>query len=410
MYCAAVGCQPGKSQILQRFQEAPAVGSDRCWATCSGWSPSLRFSAQLRPDRAAHYHPEKSSLMQEYYELLRATSRTFAVGIEALPAPLRDAVTLAYLVLRVADYFEDSPTLADDQKRSALDRWARLVERAGDTVDEKELAPLTHAVVPQDRDLPDQAAALKAPLILDGLSRLPAHLREPIQSHTASTTRGMSRWAKCGADFPDEPALDDYMFEVAGRVGLLLTDLFCAYSPIVRKRHDRLLESAVSFGLGLQTVNIIRGLHQDPGRGWNYVPRHILPPRFTRGQPPPRLTRPGKRLAARDPELLRGQGGRPHRGSAPLLPGTPTQGARNPSLLYHPGSPRASNRRREPRKRANLQRAGQDEPGGCSPHRPIGPTSILFQCLAREGEAAGIAAHPQPDRCSPAISRPKRVR
>lgn len=227
--------------------------------------------------------------MQEYYELLRATSRTFAVGIEALPAPLRDAVTLAYLVLRVADYFEDSPTLTDDQKCSALDRWARLVEQAGDAVDEEELAPLTGAVVSQDRDLPDQAAALKAPLILDGLSRLPAHLREPIQSHTASTTRGMSRWAERGADFPDEPALDDYMFEVAGRVGLLLTDLFCAYSPIVRKRHDRLLESAVSFGLGLQTVNIIRGLHEDPGRGWNYVPRHILPPRFTRGQPPPDL-------------------------------------------------------------------------------------------------------------------------
>jgi len=224
--------------------------------------------------------------MQEYYDLLRATSRTFAVGIEALPSPLRDAVTLAYLVLRVSDYFEDSPTLTHDEKRNALDRWARLVEHAGDTVDSEELAQLTCAIVPQDRNLPDQLAALRAPSILNGLSRLPTDLREPIQSHAANTTRGMSYWAERGADFPDESALDDYMFEVAGRVGLLLTDLFCVYSPNMRKRHNRLLESAVSFGLGLQTVNIIRGLHEDPKRGWIFVPRHILPPQFAREQSP----------------------------------------------------------------------------------------------------------------------------
>ncbi len=219
--------------------------------------------------------------MQEFYELLRATSRTFAVGIEALPRPLRDAVTLAYLVLRVADYFEDSPTLSDDEKRQALDRWARLVEQAADLVDPEELATLTRAVAAQDHGLPDQLAALKAPSILEGLSHLASELLEPIQSHTAGTARGMSRWTRRGADFPDEAALDEYMFEVAGRVGLLLTDLFCAHSPAVMRRRDALLESAVPFGLGLQTVNIIRGLHEDPERGWVYVPRQILPARFT---------------------------------------------------------------------------------------------------------------------------------
>jgi farnesyl-diphosphate farnesyltransferase len=214
--------------------------------------------------------------MQEYYELLRATSRTFATGIEALPGPLRDAVTLAYLVLRVSDYFEDSPSLDIGAKRSALELWARLVEYSPQRPPPGEVTELVRMVDARDRHLPDQAAALNTASILDGLARIPPTLRDPIRSHTSSTTRGMSRWAERGADFPDEAALDDYMFEVAGRVGLLLTDLFCAYSPAVQRRHSLLLESAVSFGLGLQTVNIIRGLHEDPARGWIYIPQNLL--------------------------------------------------------------------------------------------------------------------------------------
>jgi farnesyl-diphosphate farnesyltransferase len=211
--------------------------------------------------------------MQEYYDLLRSTSRTFAVGIEALPSPLRDAVTLAYLVLRVSDYFEDTPTLTDEEKRDSLELWARLVGTEGDDPDVEQLAG---RVAEQDRDLPDRLAALEAGKVREGLLRIPSRFREPIRFHTAATTRGMARWAVRGPDFPHEEALDDYMFEVAGRVGLLLTDLFAAHSRAVARRREELLEVAVAFGLGLQTVNVIRGLHEDPDRGWTYIPRHLL--------------------------------------------------------------------------------------------------------------------------------------
>lgn len=214
--------------------------------------------------------------MRRHYELLRATSRTFAVGIEALPGRLRDAVTLAYLVLRVADYFEDSPTLPPALKAEALKRWARLVSGGTGESGAEGAARLGEAVSPADAALPDHRAALEARSILDAVARLTPAFREPIGRHTAATTRGMVRWVERGDDFPDETALDDYMFEVAGRVGLLLTDLFSVYSRRVRERRESLLETAVSFGLGLQTVNVIRGLHEDPRRGWTYVPRHVL--------------------------------------------------------------------------------------------------------------------------------------
>jgi farnesyl-diphosphate farnesyltransferase len=225
--------------------------------------------------------------MREYHELLLATSRTFAVGIDALPRPLREAVTLAYLVLRVSDYFEDSPSLTTDQKRAALDLWADLIEGSTGGSDPtritRRVGELRAAVADADERIPDRLAALKADAILEGVSRLPPAFLGPIREHTVGTTRGMARWILRGADFPDEAALDDYMFEVAGRVGLLLTELFAAHSPAARARRAQLMETAVSFGLGLQTVNVIRGLHEDPDRGWNYVPRHVLSPRRADG-------------------------------------------------------------------------------------------------------------------------------
>lgn len=216
--------------------------------------------------------------MREYYDLLRATSRTFAVGIEALPRPLRDAVTLAYLVLRVSDYFEDSPTLSDERKEELLERWAGLVLPATgrDRPSGDEARAIAEAAAPDDANLPDHLAARRADLVLEGLASLPPELQRPIREHTAATTRGMARWVARGPDFPDEEALDDYMFEVAGRVGLLLTDLFAEYSPAIRGRKAELKARAVSFGLGLQTVNVVRGLHEDPKRGWSFVPRSVL--------------------------------------------------------------------------------------------------------------------------------------
>ncbi len=214
--------------------------------------------------------------MQAYHELLRSTSRTFSVGIEALPDPLRDAVTLAYLVLRVSDYYEDSPTLSRKEKRASLLHWAELLEASPELPESEGMGPLTRHLSPLDGELPDHRAAQQARFILEGLAALPSRFREPIRRHTVDTTRGMARWTERGDDFPDEAALDEYMFEVAGRVGILLTELFAAHSPRVRKRSRSLGKVAVSFGLGLQTVNVIRGLHEDPERGWTYVPRHLV--------------------------------------------------------------------------------------------------------------------------------------
>ena len=83
----------------------------------------------------------------------------------------------------------------------------------------------------------------------------------------------MARWQEHGPFVEDEEALDDYMHQVAGRVGYLLTDVFAWYLPIIHQRKAQLMPLAREFGLALQTVNVIRGMHDDYRRGWVFVPR-----------------------------------------------------------------------------------------------------------------------------------------
>jgi farnesyl-diphosphate farnesyltransferase len=82
----------------------------------------------------------------------------------------------------------------------------------------------------------------------------------------------MARWQDHGPFVRDEAEMDDYMHEVAGRVGWLLTEVFALHSPTIAAQKDRLMGLGREFGLALQTVNIIRGMRKDFERGWIFVP------------------------------------------------------------------------------------------------------------------------------------------
>src|SRR5690606_20982894 len=104
-----------------------------------------------------------------------------------------------------------------------------------------------------DDDSPDALVARHAARVHAALVGLPEAARGIIATHTRDSTRGMARWVRRGPDFPDEAALDDYMHEVAGRVGWLLTVLFAETVPEVAARRDRMRDLGREFGLALQT-------------------------------------------------------------------------------------------------------------------------------------------------------------
>lgn len=203
-------------------------------------------------------------------DLLRAASRTFAIGIEQLPGVLCDAGTVAYLLLRVSDYLEDNEDMPAEKKIELLNIWAEIL-KGNAKVEE-----LTSQIQNVDTSNPDALVAQHTEDILRRLSSLPQEVREIILHQVIKTTYGMARWVKRGPRVNDEADLDDYMFEVAGRVGYLLTHLFAWYSTTIRNKKDKLLPLSREFGLALQTVNVIRGLRKDYERGWVYVPKKFL--------------------------------------------------------------------------------------------------------------------------------------
>lgn len=203
-------------------------------------------------------------------ELLRLASRTFSIGIEQLPGVLCDAGTVAYLLLRVSDYLEDNEDMPAERKIELLNLWAGILNgEAGSEM-------LTNRIQKADTTNPDAVVAQHAEDILAKLESLPREVREIITHHVIHSTQGMARWVARGPHVDNEADMDDYMFEVAGRVGYLLTHLFAWYSRSIRVKIKELLPLAREFGLALQTVNVIRGLRKDYERGWVYVPKKFL--------------------------------------------------------------------------------------------------------------------------------------
>src|SRR5512140_3725396 len=60
------------------------------------------------------------SKMTDLERLLERTSRTFALAIPVLPEPTRREVTLAYLLFRIADTFEDAVPWSPASRLHAL--------------------------------------------------------------------------------------------------------------------------------------------------------------------------------------------------------------------------------------------------------------------------------------------------
>lgn len=199
-------------------------------------------------------------------ETLRNVSRTFAISIEQLPVALREAVTIAYLLFRVSDCLEDHKELEANRKAELLRLWARVVKGNIPAM------ALTGAVAHLDESDPEVYVTRHADQLLEELHQLPQPNQEIIIDHVHKTSLGMARWQEHGPFVNTEEELDDYMHEVAGRVGYLLTDLFAWHSPFIAKQKDKLQPLARQFGLALQTVNIIRGMRKDYERGWVFVP------------------------------------------------------------------------------------------------------------------------------------------
>jgi farnesyl-diphosphate farnesyltransferase len=211
------------------------------------------------------------------HDLLVRTSRTFALAIPLLPRPLDRSVTVAYLLFRLADTFEDATVLwTQDRRLAALEEFERLL--AEPTVDRaRELAAAWLDEPPTEHagyvDL-----LRHTPLVVADLLDMPAPVRKVLAEHTQRTARGMADFVRRSAEvgeieLADIADLKRYCYVVAGIVGEMLTDLFLLGCEALSEISADLRQRASAFGEGLQLVNILKDSASDRREGRVFLPR-----------------------------------------------------------------------------------------------------------------------------------------
>jgi farnesyl-diphosphate farnesyltransferase len=224
-------------------------------------------TAVLQPDRLSDKDYQSDILVH--------VSRTFALTIPQLPAGLRETVTSAYLLCRIADTIEDEPTLPAEDKRRFLRQFSDVVAGAAEPATlAAELTPrLSERTLVHERDLVRNLARVTGPV--RGMDRREQAAMQRcveimcegmhyFQRH--ASLRGLNRLAD----------LDSYCYHVAGVVGEMLTDLFCVQVPEVQQHALALRRLAPSFGQGLQMTNILKDMWEDRSRGACWLPREIF--------------------------------------------------------------------------------------------------------------------------------------
>jgi squalene monooxygenase len=213
-------------------------------------------------------------------QALTEVSRTFSKPIALLPPRLEVAVTLGYLLCRVADTVEDHAAVTDDVRGELFRTFLEVLE--------KDRAPSDFAAgfdaIPGDDAELSLARAL--PLVMR-VYRAQSPSTIAISTRwVAEMSRGMdlySRRSKGDDGFVALYTVSDlerYCYYVAGTVGHMLTELFVdemraggmdARSGVLLER--KLREDAESFATGLQLVNILKDVTDDRARHWSFIPR-----------------------------------------------------------------------------------------------------------------------------------------
>lgn len=174
--------------------------------------------------------------------LLRRVSRSFALTLDFLPHEVRKPISLAYLLARLSDTEADGAVTASERE---------LLTRKSDI---EALLPLS----------PDREAIERVwTTIREGQAwdshRFPSHDAPPLSSNELSR----------------------YTYLVAGCVGEFWTRVCAEKLPRFASHPiEEMILLGISYGQGLQLVNILRDRHADRARGRVYVPPSHLEETF----------------------------------------------------------------------------------------------------------------------------------
>jgi farnesyl-diphosphate farnesyltransferase len=206
--------------------------------------------------------------------VLKGVSRSFYLSLRLLPAPMRGAASLAYLLARASDTIADTERIPTRDRVAALGSFAAAVRQQQSIWSAPFLAEIPD---PRERRLLEHTGFL-----LQWLDQLPESeavlVREVVDIIIGGQKLDLERFEHADEAAPvaliDGAALEDYAWRVAGCVGAFWTKLGFltmgdGYSTMPA---DQLLERGVAYGKALQLVNILRDVPGDMAAGRCYLP------------------------------------------------------------------------------------------------------------------------------------------
>lgn len=214
------------------------------------------------------------------YEFLPKVSRTFALSISQLKEPLRSEVCITYLICRILDTIEDSPSLSFERKKKAISTFVDSLK--GNKKDNNFFSELFNEL--KERSSFDDANLVKYG---DTIKRSFLSIREESQKAIYPWVKemgtGMILYCKKMENSDGRKQiktvadLDDYCYYIAGTVGFMLTTLFYINCKDIDKNlYTFLQERSNDFGLALQKINILKDIRDDYLRGWCFIPLELL--------------------------------------------------------------------------------------------------------------------------------------
>lgn len=229
--------------------------------------------------------------------LLASVSRSFYLSLRFVPAAMRMGLSLGYLLARATDTVADTAKAPGEVRLALLKRVNGVISGKSDSDSARQslCCQLARELAPEQEHAGERELLNRFSEVLDMFDGLPELERGAVRKVLATIIRGqildLERFdCASGADtvsagggvrsLPDEGALMEYTYLVAGCVGEFWTELGCmCMNPSyfrdefsLSTERKSLEEKARHYGQALQMVNILRDRSEDESRGRSYLP------------------------------------------------------------------------------------------------------------------------------------------
>ena len=208
--------------------------------------------------------------------ILKSVSRSFYLTIRFLPGPMREPVSLAYLLARATDTIADTAAIPAETRLTTLRELARVIAGEQDFSGiEKNLGEFAA----QQSDPAERRLIENLGKAWQWLTKLEPADRADVRALLKTITRGqrldLERFGNPGATKSLRTAaeLEEYTYLVAGCVGEFWTTLgFRKMSNFATRSPEQMARLGIAYGKGLQLINVLRDRSTDLTNGRDYLP------------------------------------------------------------------------------------------------------------------------------------------